>query len=81
MVNLLTFGMIPGSLRARLARKVISDRGETLFTRVSELIYPITSQWDLQLLNDIFCAVDVGRILEIPINNQNFEDFVALAVF
>jgi hypothetical protein len=72
-INIWNDSWIPASP----SRKVISVRRASLLTRVSELISPITGQWDLQLLSDIFSAVDMGRILEIPINSQGFEDFVA----
>jgi hypothetical protein len=58
-------------------RRVISVRGNTVFNKVSDLISPITGQWDLSLLESLFCPVDVGRILQIPLNNRGFEDFIA----
>jgi hypothetical protein len=58
-------------------RRVISARGNTIFNKVSDLISPITGQWDLSLLESLFCPVDVGRILQIPLNNRGFEDFIA----
>jgi hypothetical protein len=44
---------------------------------VCDLISPITGYWDVELLQTIFCNVDVGRILEIPLHNQGFDDFIA----
>jgi hypothetical protein len=41
------------------------------------LIDPITGQWDATILGDLFNPVHIGRILQIPINNQGFDDFVA----
>jgi hypothetical protein len=65
-INIWTDPWIPSSPD----RKVISARGVALLTKVSDLIDPITGQWDAILLGDLFNPVDVGRILQIPINNQ-----------
>ena len=46
-------------------------------TRVSELIDPITGTWDEELIRSIFIPVDVRRIMQIPINLQAFEGFIA----
>jgi hypothetical protein len=48
-----------------------------VLTKVSDLIDPITGQWDETLLSEWFNLVDAGRILQIPIHNQGFNDFVA----
>jgi hypothetical protein len=48
-----------------------------LYTKVHELISPITTTWDEDVLRDIFNRVDVERILQIPINNHGFDDFIA----
>jgi hypothetical protein len=58
-------------------RKVVSPRAGALFTRVSELINPHTGRWDEELLNSLLRPVDVGRILQIPLNSQGFDDFIA----
>lgn len=58
-------------------RKVISGRGQSILTSVNELIDPNTGMWDEELICSIFNPVDVGRILQIPINNNTFEDFIA----
>jgi ribonuclease HI len=58
-------------------RRVISVRGNTVLNKVSDLISPVTGQWDLGLLESLFCSVDVNRILQIPLNNRGFEDFIA----
>ena len=42
-----------------------------------DLIDPHTGRWDEVTLRDLFCSVDVGWILQIPLNNQGFEDFIA----
>ena len=48
-----------------------------MYSKVSELISSITGAWDEQLLCDLFSPVDVQRILQIPINNHGFDDFIA----
>jgi hypothetical protein len=58
-------------------RRVISPRGATVYTRVSELIDPITGGWDVALLRELFLSIEVEWILQIPLNNQGFEDFIA----
>jgi hypothetical protein len=57
---------------------VVSPRAGALYTKVSDLISPLTGQWDDQLLREMFNEVDVGRIILIPLNNQGFGDFIAL---
>ena len=57
--------------------KVITPRGQTVLTRVCELIDPMTGTWDEDLLQHIFYPVDVRRILQIPINLHAFDDFIA----
>ena len=58
-------------------RKVISPRGLSILTKVSDLICPITSTWDEQILIDNFYSVDVERIMRIPLNPHSFDDFMA----
>jgi hypothetical protein len=48
-----------------------------VYTKVSHLLDPITGLWDETLLRSIFNQLDVSRILQIPINHNGFEDFVA----
>jgi hypothetical protein len=43
---------------------------------VSDLITE-SGAWTEGELNDLFNMVDVNRILEIPLNNQGFDDFIA----
>jgi hypothetical protein len=59
------------------SKKVVSPRGMAVYTKVSELISPITGTWDEPLLRSLFFGVDVSRILQIPINNHGFDDFLA----
>jgi hypothetical protein len=44
---------------------------------VSDLIDPISGDWDIDLLNDLFGVVDVHRILQIPLHIHGFDDFIA----
>jgi hypothetical protein len=50
-------------------RRIISVRGVAVYTKVSELILPITGSWDEELLHTLFNLMDAQRILEIPINH------------
>jgi hypothetical protein len=58
-------------------RKITMPRGAVVYTKVHELLNPYTGTWDEDLLRVLFNAVDVERILQIPINHQGFEDFIA----
>ena len=58
-------------------RRVLSNRGQTLISRVHDLIDPMTGFWDKELIRSIFISVDVDRILQIPPNYGAFEDFIA----
>jgi len=39
-------------------------------TKVSELINPVTGEWDVQLIQDIFWPEDVAVIMQIPIDHD-----------
>jgi hypothetical protein len=56
---------------------LISPQNNVVYTKVIELTSPVTGQLDVQLLQELFNDVDVGRILRIPLNDQGFEDFIA----
>jgi hypothetical protein len=71
-INIWTDSWIPSSC----SRKVVTPRGHTVYTKVSELIDPITRAWDVELLKSIFNDVDVMRILQIPLAVGMMEDFV-----
>ena len=58
-------------------RKVISNRGQTILSVVSDLIDPHTGAWDEPLICSIFNPVDARRIMQIPINHNAFDDFIA----
>ena len=63
---------IPGSHNL----KIQTVRGNNLVTTVDELINPINSTWDEELLKTIFWPTDVYRIMQIPIRSGR-EDLVA----
>ena len=65
--------MIPSSPN----RRIISQRGNAIYTRVCELIDPFTGGWNENRLREIFFTVDANRILNIPLHSQGFEDFIA----
>jgi hypothetical protein len=57
-------------------QRVSSAQGHILLTRVSELINPITSRWDEQLIRGIFHEDDAAVILGIPLA-ANRKDSIA----
>jgi hypothetical protein len=58
------------------ALKPITPRRQCIYTKVSELISPITGQWDVQLVTENFWKIDADIILSIPIREE-FEDLLA----
>ena len=48
-----------------------------MLSKVVELINPHTGMWDEELLRDCFSPVDVNRILQIPLNSNIEDDFIA----
>jgi hypothetical protein len=57
--------------------RVTSQQGNTILTKVCQLIDPITGQWDVELINSIFNVVDANRICRIPLNTKGFNDFIS----
>jgi hypothetical protein len=57
-------------------RQPSSHHGHNLIQWVNELIYPVTGQWDAELVRQIFHEDDVQTILAIPVN-EAFEDSIA----
>ena len=57
-------------------KKTYQTEGHTLLRRVSELIDPVSGEWDSHLIKDVFWEKDVKRILGIPIKN-GMEDLLA----
>jgi hypothetical protein len=49
------------------SRKILTPRGNTVYTKVSDLIDPETRCWDEDLIRSLFYDVDVKRILKIPL--------------
>jgi hypothetical protein len=58
------------------AMRPITPKGQRMYTKVNELISPITGQWDEQLVKDTFWKIDADVILATPIRDD-FEDFFA----
>jgi hypothetical protein len=58
-------------------RIIITRRGAAVYTKFSDLIDPITEQWDIYILQALLSPVDVHRILQILLHNRGFEDFIA----
>ena len=48
-----------------------------MLTKVEEIIDPHTGQWDEELIWSVFSPVDVNKILQIPLNVEALDDFVA----
>lgn len=52
-------------------RKPVTPRGQIVVQKVSELINPLTGNWDAELVRELFWPQDVNTILALPL----FEDF------
>lgn len=72
-INLWEDPWIPSSA----TRKLITPRGGIMLTRVEEIIDPHTGHWDEDLIRNVLSPVDAHRILQIPLNVEAVEDFVA----
>jgi hypothetical protein len=53
-------------------RKPITPKGNSLLRYVSDLINPVTGDWDIQLVQDTFWDDDVRAILALPVNTAKF---------
>jgi len=71
-INIWEDNWIPGSHNM----KILTPRGNNIVTRVNELINPVDSTWDTNLIRSSFGGIDVARILQIPITPGR-EDCVA----
>jgi len=71
-INIWEDHWIPGSHNL----KIQTARGNNLVSTVDELINPVTSSWDVDLVKAIFWPVDAYRILQIPLTSRR-EDLVA----
>jgi hypothetical protein len=71
-INIWEDRWVPGSYSC----KVLTPKGQNIYTKVSDLIDPITNSWDEELIGEIFWNVDKHRILAIPLPSHDREDFV-----
>jgi hypothetical protein len=55
------------------SRTPVTPRGQNLLTKVTELIDPVTNEWDETLIRDTFWEMDAECILSTPIG-EGFED-------
>jgi hypothetical protein len=55
---------IPSSLTG----KVLTSTGINIYTKVQQLIHPITGEWDEDIIRSIFWLVDAEQILPIPLH-------------
>lgn len=58
-------------------RRVITPMRGNLFTKVADLIDPVTNFWDEDLLRRILWPIDVQRVMEISLPMHNMQDFIA----
>jgi hypothetical protein len=58
-------------------KMVITPRGASVYTNVSELIDLVTKQLDIRLIGSLLSLVDVSQILQILLHNRGLDDFVA----
>lgn len=57
--------------------RIITPGGNNFLTFMADLIDPTMGSWDEQLVRETFLAIDVSRILAIPLSQNGMEDFVA----
>ena len=55
----------------------MTNRGNTILSKVQDLIDPVTGEWDEYLVQDVFWPIDADRILQIPIFQYETEDYAA----
>lgn len=58
-----------------VTRRPMTHRGNNLLSRVCDLIYPTSGEWDEGLVQQTFRPGDAREILHIPISEQG-EDFI-----
>lgn len=63
-------------LPAGRSRRPRTPRGNTILTKVAELIDPLTGTWDVQMVKDLFWEEDAAEILAIPVHADH-DDSVA----
>lgn len=59
------------------SRKIVTSCGNRVLTWVNELIDPVSGEWDENLIREFFWPIDVDRILQIPLHQDDTEDYVA----
>jgi hypothetical protein len=57
-------------------RRLVTHRGDSILTKVSELINPVTGQWNHQLVLDTFSSEEARLILNLPLRDGAV-DFLA----
>jgi ribonuclease HI len=58
-------------------RKIVTRRGNIVFTHVSDLIDAETNSWDEEIIGELFWPTDVQRIMHIPLARGMMEDFIS----
>jgi hypothetical protein len=51
-----------------ISRRPITPRGTCLLSQVAELINPVTGEWDVQLVKEVFWEEDSAVILALPVH-------------
>jgi hypothetical protein len=72
-INIYTDPWIPASPNG----KIISPRPDISYSKVIQLIDPVSGAWNEATLSSLFLPVDVNRILQIPLNSNGFDDFIS----
>lgn len=57
------------------SRLPITPRGHTITHKVGEFIDPVTGQWDVALVEDLFWRIGAQRILPIPLHDDFKDDW------
>ena len=55
----------------------MTPRRGHLFSKVVDLIDPVSNDWDEDLIRQTMWTIDGQRILSIPISQHNMTDFIA----
>lgn len=55
----------------------MTPKGGHLLSKVVDLIDPVSSNWDEDLIRQTMWTIDIQRILSIPISQHNMTDFIA----
>jgi len=71
-INIWTDPWIPHGV----TRRPCTPRGQTILNKVSDLIDPMSGDWDRSLVNDVFWEEDAKYILSIPLKS-GMEDSLA----